>query len=75
MEEQNPLLRELVRLDTGISGFRQKPGETDGEFRGRVQLFGAFATFGARTAQSLAAIPRQTPLLTDCCSPGCNAQK
>jgi hypothetical protein len=37
VEKQNPLFAELVRLDAGISGFRQKHGETAENYRSRVQ--------------------------------------
>jgi len=42
--QQNPLIRELVRLDAGISGFERKEGETEDVYRGKVQAFGQIYT-------------------------------
>jgi hypothetical protein len=38
--QSNPIFAELVRIDAGISGFRQKSGETPDNYRRRVQAFG-----------------------------------
>jgi hypothetical protein len=38
--QTNPLMDELVRLDQGISGFRQKSGETIEGYHKRVRSFG-----------------------------------
>lgn len=47
VEEDNPLFAELVRLDAGVSGFRQKPKETPDAYRSRVQEFGRlYGQFG-----------------------------
>jgi hypothetical protein len=46
-ELNSPLLAELIRLDAGISGFRQKPEETAEEYRSKVQTFGQnYSRFG-----------------------------
>jgi hypothetical protein len=37
---ENPLLGELVRLDLGISGFKQKKDEPSEQYQARVQRFG-----------------------------------
>ena len=46
-ELDNPLFRELVRLDAGISGFNQDKEETPDQYRSRVQRFGSlYSKFG-----------------------------
>jgi hypothetical protein len=42
--QQNPLIRELVRLDAGISGFERKEGETEDVYRAKTQAFGQLYT-------------------------------
>jgi hypothetical protein len=47
--QQNPLLRELVRLDQGISGFRKQEEESDDAYTAKVQSFGRiYSKFGAQ---------------------------
>jgi hypothetical protein len=38
--QQHPLFAELVRLDAGVSGFRQRPGETADEYNRKARRFG-----------------------------------
>jgi hypothetical protein len=47
VEQTNPLFAKLVRLDAGVSGFRQRPGETADAYRSKVQRFGdLYSRFG-----------------------------
>ena len=44
---ERPLIRELVRLDLGLSKLEKKPKEADDAYRGRVQRFGSlYGEFG-----------------------------
>jgi hypothetical protein len=51
--QQNPVIAELLRLDYGISGFRKDKGESDDDYRRRVQDFGGlYQSFGAQLVSS-----------------------
>jgi hypothetical protein len=51
--QQNPVLAELLRLDYGVSGFRKDMGESDDDYRRRVQDFGRlYQSFGAQLVSS-----------------------
>jgi hypothetical protein len=51
--QSNPLFAELVRLDQGLSGFKQKAGETVETYQSRVREFGRlYSTYGLQLINS-----------------------